>query len=50
MKFNRKKNPPSIQDPKNAYGFEESPNGELLPQPAPEKDSTIGPAYYNPVR
>jgi hypothetical protein len=49
MKFDRKKNPPSIQDPKNAYGFEEGPNGELIPQPAPERDASIGPAFYNSV-
>ncbi len=50
MKINRKKNPPSIQDPKNAYGFEEGPNGDLVPQAPPEKDPSIGPAYYNTVR
>ncbi|CAF1031534.1 unnamed protein product [Brachionus calyciflorus] len=47
VKLNRKKNPPSIQDPKLAYGFEEAANGELIPQAPPERDSTMGPAYYN---
>lgn len=47
VKFSRKKNAPSIQDPKHAYGFEESANGELIPQAAPERDPTIGPAYYH---
>lgn len=46
VKFNRKKNAPSIQDPKNAYGFEESHTGELIPQAPPERDPSIGPAYY----
>lgn len=46
VKFNRKKNAPSIQDPKNAYGFEESHTGELIPQAPPERDPTLGPAYY----
>jgi hypothetical protein len=49
VKINRKKNPPSIQDPKNAYGFEEGANGELVPQAPPDKDPSIGPAYYNTV-
>lgn len=46
VKFNRKKNAPSIQDPKNAYGFEESHAGELIPQAPPERDPSLGPAYY----
>jgi hypothetical protein len=46
VKFNRKKNAPSIQDPKNAYGFEEL-NGELVAQKAPDRDPTLGPAYYS---
>lgn len=49
MKLNRKKNPASIQDPKNAFGYEEAPNGELIAQSGPENDKTIGPAYYNVV-
>lgn len=47
VKINRKKNAPSIQDPKLAYGFEEGTNGELIPQAPPEKDSSMGPAYYS---
>jgi hypothetical protein len=46
----RKKNAPSIQDPKDAYGFEESQNGELIPQAPPQRDPTLGPAYYNTVK
>lgn len=49
MKINRKKNAPSIQDPKLAYGYEEDDSGELIPQAPPDKDSSIGPAYYAPV-
>ncbi len=47
VKFNRKKNAPSIQDPKTAYGFEESATGELIPQAPPERDPSLGPAYYH---
>ena len=46
VKFNRKKNAPSIQDPKFAYGFEESHTGELIPQAPPDRDPSLGPAYY----
>ncbi len=49
MKFARKKNAPSIQDPKHAYGYEELANGELVPQDPPERDPTLGPAFYNTV-
>jgi hypothetical protein len=49
VKLNRKKNAPSIQDPKYAYGFEESHSGELIPQLPPDRDATLGPAYYNTV-
>jgi hypothetical protein len=49
VKITRKRNPPSIQDPKNAYGFEEGADGELVPQAPPDKDPSIGPAYYNTV-
>jgi hypothetical protein len=49
VKITRKKNAPSIQDPKDAYGFEESNNGELIPQAPPQRDPTLGPAYYNAV-
>lgn len=49
VKIFRKKNPPSIQDPKKAYGFEEANNGELIPQAPPERDTSLGPAFYNAV-
>jgi hypothetical protein len=49
VKFARKKNAPSIQDPKNAYGYEELVSGELVPQDPPERDPTLGPAFYNTV-
>jgi hypothetical protein len=48
LKINRKRNPPSIQDPKYAYGFEEDKHGELIPQAPPDRDASMGPAYYNP--
>lgn len=48
FKFNRKSLPPSIPDPKLAYGFEEDASGALVPQQAPQRDASIGPAFYNP--
>ena len=48
MKYNRKYVPPSIPDPKFAYGFEEDTGGKLVPQKPPTRDGSIGPAFYNP--
>lgn len=49
VKIVRKNNAPSIQDPKQAFGFEETQGGELIAQKAPDRDGTLGPAYYAPV-
>lgn len=48
FKYNRKSLPPSIPDPKFAYGFEEDDAGTLVPQKPPTRDGSIGPAFYNP--
>ncbi|CAF3141392.1 unnamed protein product [Rotaria socialis] len=48
FKYNRKSLPPSIPDPKLAYGFEEDAMGTLVPQQAPQRDASIGPAFYSP--
>jgi hypothetical protein len=49
LKYNRKYVPPSIPDPKFAYGFEEDDGGKLVPQKPPTRDGSIGPAFYNPA-
>ncbi|CAF0774387.1 unnamed protein product [Rotaria sp. Silwood1] len=45
--YNRKSLPPSIPDPKYAYGFEENDAGKLVPQHPPDRDASLGPAFYN---
>ncbi|CAM2711420.1 unnamed protein product [Rotaria socialis] len=45
--FNGKLVPPSIPDPKFAFGFEEDGRGKLVPQHPPERDASLGPAFYN---
>jgi len=39
--------PPSIPDPKFAYGFEEDDIGKLVQQQPPIRDASLGPAFYN---
>ncbi|CAI8002297.1 Sperm-tail PG-rich repeat-containing protein 2 [Geodia barretti] len=38
---------PSIPTPGQSYGYDETGDGDLTPQPLPPQDSTMGPAYYN---
>ena len=47
VKFTRKPVAPAIPTPGQAYGFEENEDGTLRKQEVPERDSTMGPAYYN---
>lgn len=46
--WKRKIDPPSIPSPGKSFGYEEGTDGALLPQGGPEKDATLGPAYYKP--
>lgn len=48
VKFHRKPEAPSIPVPRLAYGYEENEDGTLRKQDPPEKDSSLGPAFYNP--
>ncbi|XP_067944512.1 sperm-tail PG-rich repeat-containing protein 2-like [Watersipora subatra] len=43
----RKPEAPSIPTPGQAYGFEENEDGTLRRQDPPERDTSIGPAFYS---
>eukprot|EP01135_Chromosphaera_perkinsii_P002576 Nk52_evm92s224 gene=Nk52_evmTU92s224 len=42
----RTSGPPSIPANHQVYGYEEEEDGSLIQQKAPERDATLGPAYY----
>ena len=45
--FLRKPDAPSIPSPGQAFGFEENNDGTLNKQPPPERDNSLGPAFYS---
>lgn len=48
IKFHRKPEAPSIPMPGQAYGYEECDDGTLKKQDPPDRDVSIGPAFYKP--
>ncbi|XP_022087491.1 sperm-tail PG-rich repeat-containing protein 2-like [Acanthaster planci] len=48
IRYSRKPQAPSIPTPGQAYGYEEHEDGTLKKQEPPQRDATIGPAYYAP--
>ena len=46
LKFHRKPDAPSIPTPGQAYGYEECDDGTLKKQDAPDRDVSLGPAFY----
>ena len=46
IRYHRKPVAPSIPTPGQAYGYEENDDGSLRKQDAPDRDVSMGPAYY----
>uniref|UniRef100_A0A8C6XBU4 Sperm tail PG-rich repeat containing 2 n=1 Tax=Naja naja TaxID=35670 RepID=A0A8C6XBU4_NAJNA len=49
IKYFRKSEAPSIPSQGQAFGYEEAEDGTLIKFSQPEKDTTLGPAYYQAV-
>ncbi|KAM9143858.1 sperm-tail PG-rich repeat-containing protein 2 [Pangshura tecta] len=49
IKVYRKVDCPSIPSPGQAFGYEEAEDGTLIKQYPPQRDVTLGPAYYQPA-